>query len=104
MRKTIETTVLVAAIMAVTATGCTVTRIHSEDGSGGKTSVTSYTPGWPWMDTQKALDKATLSTSTNSTSLNLAGYTEAETGNTNAMDTVQAVVGAAIGAAVKAGK
>ena len=80
-------------------TGCTVTRMKTDNAR-----VTSYTVAWPWVDTTKALEKANLTSQTNKSTINLSGFAESERGNTNTLQTLEAVVGAAIGAAVKAAK
>lgn len=80
-------------------TGCTVTRMKTDNAS-----VTSYTVAWPWTDTTKALEKASLTSATNKSSINLAGFAETERGNTNTLQALEGVIGAAVGAAVKAAK
>lgn len=81
--------------------GCTVTRVNSGNGAT-KSSVTSYTVAWPWLDTTKALDKAKLGAKTNSSEIALSGYTESESMSTNAVSFMERGISAAVGAAVKA--
>lgn len=83
--------------------GCTVTRVHSGDGAT-RSSVTSYTVAWPWLDTTKALEKAKLGAKTNSSEIALSGYSESESMSTNAAAFMERGISAAVGAAVKAVK
>lgn len=94
--------------LAVVLCGCTVTRSTSTAPNGAKSSVVSYTVAYPWLDSSKSLSKAIVSSATNKTSVNLSGFTESETANTNTLATLEkvvtGVVGAAVGAAVSAAK
>ena len=97
MKRTIAT---LATALALTAlTGCTVTRMKTDNAS-----ITSYTVAWPWTDTTKAMEKANLTSATNKSTINLTGYNETERGNTNTLQLLESAVGAAVGAAVKAAK
>lgn len=78
--------------------GCTVVNIKSGHG----TQLKSYTVAWPWLDTTKQLDKASVRSTTNTSSVNIAGYSESEQTSTNSAALLQNVTSAVVGAAVKA--
>jgi hypothetical protein len=84
--------------------GCTVTRIRTADANHTQTGVTTYTVAWPWLDTTKSLEKASLAANTNAQTISLAGLTESETVSTNATALFSTAVGAAVSAAIRAGK
>jgi len=94
----------IGAALTLYAAGCTVTRIRTQDANHTQTGVTTYTVAWPWLDTTKSLDNATLSATTNAQTLSLAGLTESEAVSTNATALFSTAVGAAVSAAIRAGK
>ncbi len=89
-----------AIALGIVTDGCTVTRMHTTD-----SGITSYTVAWPWLDTTKSLDKASLTIATNSAqTIDMAGYKESESGGSNAVVFAEKIAGAVTAAAVKAAR
>lgn len=57
-------------------------------------------PAWPWQDSLRAVERVNLSARTNTTTFSIRGLTEQETGATNLPTLLEAVVTAAVRAAV----
>lgn len=91
--------VLLANVMLC---GCAAINVSNVDGP--KTTRTSiYVPAWPWQNSQQIVERFSLSAKTNAFTLSLKS-SQTETSDTNFWPGVNGVVGAAVGAAVKAAK
>lgn len=82
--------------------GCAVITIS--DPSTGHTVARAIVPAWPWQDSNQAVNKLGLRSRTNDFTLGVNGFQTQEVTSTNATQFLENVVGAAVGAAVRAAK
>ena len=82
--------------------GCAAINVSNVEGTR-QTHTSIYVPAWPWQNSQQIVDRFQLTARTNTFSLGLKS-SQTETGDTNFWTGFNGVVGAAVGAAVKAAK
>jgi hypothetical protein len=85
--------------VALVSGGCSRVTIQSESAK-----FAAIMPAWPWQDSTRAIEKMNLSAKGTNFTASLSGLNDTETTSTNATRMLTDVVGAVVGAAVKAAK
>lgn len=91
-----------ATALLVSSAGCTHIALY--DPATGHKIASGNIPAWPWQDSSQAIQRLAMRSRTNDLTISLSGVTSQETTSTNAVNLIENVVGAAVGAAVRAAK
>jgi len=87
-------------LLAFSLTGCSFVRVS--DPQTGHIVINAAVPAWPWQDSTRTIQGLTATSKTNNFAAKVSGLEESQTTSTNAVALIQAVVSAAVGAAIKA--
>lgn len=97
--KRILTVPLLSATLALS--GCAVVSISNDNQQAQfKTTAKISAPAWPWQDTASTLSRLNVSAGTNRFTGSLKDVSQETSTSTNAVNLIQAVVEAAVKAAV----
>ena len=96
------TTLTMLILCGFIFSGCAFVKIN--DPQTGKPIVNAAVPAWPWQDSARTIAGISVTSRTNYTRATMTGLDDSQTTTSNAVNLVQSVVGAAVGAAINSAK